>query len=119
MTPEGLAGLDATLAHTAALVESGQWADQLRPFVPHVAHGRVYLEPLEYLGGFTLVRHHMLGTLLGCYWVQPFLCQVRCQNHGTSRLALADDFKQQGLINEGEWRELTEEAVAAYADELC
>ena len=35
-----------------------------------------------------------------------------------TRLALADDLKQQGLINEGEWRELTEEAVAAYADEL-
>ncbi|MCK3839968.1 MULTISPECIES: hypothetical protein [Pseudomonas] len=35
-----------------------------------------------------------------------------------SRLALADDLKQQGLIDESEWRELTEEAVAAYADEL-
>ena len=35
-----------------------------------------------------------------------------------TRLALADDLKHQGLINEGEWRELTEEAVAAYADEL-
>jgi len=35
-----------------------------------------------------------------------------------TRLALADDLKQQGLINEGEWRELNEEAVAAYADEL-
>ena len=35
-----------------------------------------------------------------------------------ARLALADDLKQQGLIDDGEWRELTEEAVAAYADEL-
>ena len=35
-----------------------------------------------------------------------------------SRLALADDLKQQGLIDGGEWRELTEEAVAAYADEV-
>ncbi|TFW42164.1 hypothetical protein [Pseudomonas fluorescens] len=35
-----------------------------------------------------------------------------------TRLSLADDLKEQGLINEGEWRELGEEAVAAYADEL-
>lgn len=35
-----------------------------------------------------------------------------------TRLALADDLKQQGLIKEGQLRELTEEAVAAYADEL-
>ena len=35
-----------------------------------------------------------------------------------TRLALADDLKQEGLIDDGEWRELTEEAVAAYADEL-
>ena len=35
-----------------------------------------------------------------------------------ARLALADDLKQQELINDGEWRELTEEAVAAYANEL-
>lgn len=35
-----------------------------------------------------------------------------------TRLALADDLKQQGLIDGGEWRELTDEAVAAYADEL-
>ena len=35
-----------------------------------------------------------------------------------TRQALADDLKQQELINEGDWRELTEEAVAAYADEL-
>lgn len=34
------------------------------------------------------------------------------------RLALADDMKERGVINSGEWRELTEEAVAAYADEL-
>ncbi|MGY2094340.1 hypothetical protein [Pseudomonas simiae] len=34
------------------------------------------------------------------------------------RLALADDMKERGVIDSGEWRELTEEAVAAYADEL-
>ena len=34
------------------------------------------------------------------------------------RLALADDMKERGAIDSGEWRELTEEAVAAYADEL-
>nr|WP_314563027.1 hypothetical protein [uncultured Pseudomonas sp.] len=35
-----------------------------------------------------------------------------------TRLSLADDLKQEGLIHDSEWRELTEEAVAAYADEL-
>lgn len=35
-----------------------------------------------------------------------------------TRLSLADDLKQEGLIDDGEWRELTEEAVSAYADEL-
>lgn len=35
-----------------------------------------------------------------------------------TRLSLADDLKQQSLIDEGDWRELNEEAVAAYADEL-
>lgn len=34
------------------------------------------------------------------------------------RLALADDMKERGVIDSGEWRELIEEAVAAYADEL-
>ena len=34
------------------------------------------------------------------------------------RLALADDMKERGVIDSGEWREVTEEAVAAYADEL-
>ena len=34
------------------------------------------------------------------------------------RLALAEDMKERGVIDSGEWRELTEEAVAAYADEL-
>ncbi len=34
------------------------------------------------------------------------------------RLALADDMKERGVIDSGEWRELTEEAGAAYADEL-
>lgn len=36
-----------------------------------------------------------------------------------TRLALADDFKDRGLIDSGDWRELVEEAVAAYADELA
>ena len=35
-----------------------------------------------------------------------------------TRLTLADDLKEGGLIDEGEWRELLEEAVAAYGDEL-
>lgn len=35
-----------------------------------------------------------------------------------TRLALADDLKVRALIDEGEWRELVEEAGAAYADEL-
>lgn len=35
-----------------------------------------------------------------------------------TRLALADDLKVRALIDEGEWRELVEEAEAAYADEL-
>jgi hypothetical protein len=35
-----------------------------------------------------------------------------------SRLALADDMKERGVIDSGEWRELVEEAVAAYGDEL-
>ncbi|AUO23264.1 hypothetical protein HX779_08830 [Pseudomonas sp. A4002] len=34
------------------------------------------------------------------------------------RLALADDMKERGAIDSGEWRELTEAAVVAYADEL-
>lgn len=34
------------------------------------------------------------------------------------RLSLADDMKERGIIDSNEWRELTEEAVAAYADEL-
>jgi hypothetical protein len=34
------------------------------------------------------------------------------------RLSLADDMKERGVIESSEWRELTEEAVAAYADEL-
>ncbi|WP_242200947.1 MULTISPECIES: hypothetical protein [unclassified Pseudomonas] len=35
-----------------------------------------------------------------------------------ARLSLADDLQQKGLIDSGEWRELVEEAQAAYADEL-
>ncbi|MFQ6346065.1 hypothetical protein ACQRBV_22445 [Pseudomonas sp. R11F] len=34
------------------------------------------------------------------------------------RLALADDIKVHGVIDESEWRELVEEAAAAYAEEL-
>ena len=34
------------------------------------------------------------------------------------RLVLADAMKERGVIDSGEWRELTEEAVAAYADEV-
>lgn len=34
------------------------------------------------------------------------------------RLSLADDMKERGVIESNEWRELTEEAVAVYADEL-
>ncbi|NWB67997.1 hypothetical protein [Pseudomonas sp. I8001] len=33
-------------------------------------------------------------------------------------LALVDDMKERGAIDSGEWRELTEAAVVAYADEL-
>lgn len=35
-----------------------------------------------------------------------------------SRLALADDMKERGAIDSREWRDLVEEAVAAYGDEL-
>ena len=34
------------------------------------------------------------------------------------RLALADDMKERGVIDSGEWRELVEQAQAAYVDEL-
>ena len=34
------------------------------------------------------------------------------------RILVADYLKRRRLISGGEWRELTEEAVAAYADEL-
>ncbi|MDY4299405.1 hypothetical protein SO486_05265 [Pseudomonas salmasensis] len=46
-----------------------------------------------------------------------FISATREERYET-RLALADDLKEQGLIDEGEWRELGEEAVAAYGDEL-
>lgn len=48
----------------------------------------------------------------------PTFISVTPEERYETRLALADDLNQQGLINEVEWRELTEEAVAAYADEL-
>ena len=35
-----------------------------------------------------------------------------------TRLSLADDLQQKGLIDSGEWRELVEQAQAAYVDEL-
>lgn len=35
-----------------------------------------------------------------------------------TRLAMADDLKARSVINAGEWRELLEEADAAYSDEL-
>lgn len=35
-----------------------------------------------------------------------------------TRLALADDLQVRAVIDSGEWRELVEEAGAAYADEL-
>ncbi|MDY7532443.1 hypothetical protein RGV33_12270 [Pseudomonas sp. Bout1] len=35
-----------------------------------------------------------------------------------SRLVLADDMKERGVIDSGEWCELVEEAVAAYGEEL-
>ncbi|CRM18526.1 hypothetical protein [Pseudomonas sp. 24 R 17] len=35
-----------------------------------------------------------------------------------TRLALADDLNERSVIDSGEWRELVEEAGAAYADEL-
>ncbi|CAN7563099.1 hypothetical protein [Pseudomonas umsongensis] len=33
-------------------------------------------------------------------------------------LKLADDFKQDGVINSGDWRELVEEATAFYAHSI-
>ena len=48
----------------------------------------------------------------------PAFISATSEERYEMRLALADDLKQQGLINDGEWRELTEEAVAAYANEL-
>jgi hypothetical protein len=35
-----------------------------------------------------------------------------------TRLALADNMLERGVIDSGEWRELVEEAVAGYADEV-
>jgi hypothetical protein len=35
-----------------------------------------------------------------------------------TRLALADDMKERGVIDSGEWREMVEEATTAYAEEL-
>lgn len=35
-----------------------------------------------------------------------------------TRLKLADDLLDRKLVDSGEWRELVEEATAAYADEL-
>lgn len=48
----------------------------------------------------------------------PAFISVTPEERYETRLALADDLKQQGLIDDNEWRELTEEAVTAYADEL-
>lgn len=48
----------------------------------------------------------------------PAFITAKPEERYEARLALADDLSEQGLIDEGEWRELTDEAVAAYAYEL-
>lgn len=48
----------------------------------------------------------------------PGFISAKPEERYERRLALADDMKERGVIDSGEWRELTEKAVAAYADEL-
>jgi hypothetical protein len=55
--------------------------DELRAFVSHVAHSRIDLEPLEHFGQLALVKHYLLGALLGRGRVQPFPRQVWCQHY--------------------------------------
>ncbi|MDQ0654371.1 hypothetical protein SAMN04490182_2102 [Pseudomonas cedrina] len=48
----------------------------------------------------------------------PAFISATPEDRYETRLALADDFKERGLIDSGDWRELVEEAGAAYAEEL-
>ena len=48
----------------------------------------------------------------------PKFISVTPDDRYEARLSLADDLQQKGLIDSGEWREMVEEAQAAYADEL-
>lgn len=49
---------------------------------------------------------------------EPDFISATAEDRYERRLSLADDMKERGVIDSGEWRELTEEAVAAYADEF-
>lgn len=48
----------------------------------------------------------------------PAFISAKPEERYETRLALADDLRLQGLIDEIEWLELTDEAVATYAYEL-
>ncbi|WP_338806909.1 hypothetical protein V8U11_06825 [Pseudomonas chlororaphis] len=48
----------------------------------------------------------------------PAFAAASPEDRYDARLALADDMLARGVIDEGEWRELIEEAGAAFADEL-
>lgn len=48
----------------------------------------------------------------------PHFISASPEERYETRLALADDMKERGVIDGGEWRELVDEAVSAYADEL-
>ncbi len=57
--------------------------DYFGPFVAHIAYGWINPEPLERLGWFTLVQHHLLGAFLWRGGVQPLSRQVRRQHYGS------------------------------------
>ncbi|MGU9815246.1 hypothetical protein ACU684_07625 [Pseudomonas sp. LF135] len=50
---------------------------------------------------------------------EPDFISATAEDRYERRLALADDMKEADVIDGGDWRELTEEALLAYADELA
>ncbi|AZD07587.1 hypothetical protein C4K26_2184 [Pseudomonas chlororaphis] len=48
----------------------------------------------------------------------PEFAKASPEDRYDARLELADDMLERGVIDEGEWRELIEEAAAIFADEL-
>ncbi|MGU9813176.1 hypothetical protein [Pseudomonas sp. LF052] len=50
---------------------------------------------------------------------EPDFISATAEDRYERRLALSDDMKEADVIDGGDWRELTEEALLAYADELA